>query len=350
MDIKIIQGGMGVGVSLGNLAGSVAKAGGMGVISSVNAGLYEVDFLANPEEANQRAFINEIRKAKKISEGKGAIAVNIMVATNACDKMYELAVKEEVDAIISGAGLPKNLPEYTKGTKTLAAPIVSSGKAAKLLCKLWDKNYQVIPDFFVIEGSGAGGHLGFKREEIENKTAKSLEIILKEVLEAIKPFEEEYKRKIPVYVAGGIFNGYEIAHFVKLGASGVQMGTRFIATEECDASEGYKQVILDAKDSDVVIVKSPVGMPGRAIKSPLIEKLEDGITIPPTNCNNCIKSCPKGNKTPYCISQALIDAVNGKVESGLFFCGKHVGKVNKIVSVEELMGQLMSEYRKEMES
>lgn len=348
MNIKIIQGGMGIGVSLGKLAGAVAKAGGMGVISSVNAGLHEEDFNQSPKLANQRAFQKEIRRAKKISEGNGAVAVNIMMATSSCEEMFALAVEEEVDAIISGAGLPINLPKYTKGTKTLAAPIVSSGKAAKLLCKVWDKNYQVIPDFFVVEGFEAGGHLGFKREDIENNRIKSLEKLLREVLEAIKPFEEKYDRKIPVYVAGGIFSGLDLAYFMGLGASGVQIATRFIATEECDASMAYKQVMIDAKEEDIMIVKSPVGMPGRALKSPLVKKVMSGTKIPPVSCNNCIKSCPKGNQTPYCISQALIDAVNGIWESGLFFCGSNVSRVKKLQSVEDLMNEIMSEYRKEM--
>ena len=349
MDIKIIQGGMGIGVSLGGLAGAVAKAGEMGVISSVNAGYREADFFKNPQVANARAFRDEIHKAKKTARGKGMVAVNIMVATSAYEEMYEIAVQEGVDAIISGAGLPLNLPKYTKGTKTLAAPIVSSAKAAKLLCKVWDKNYGVIPDFFVIEGVQAGGHLGFKREEIENNTAKSLEVILQEVKEVIKSYEQKYNRNIPIYVGGGVFNGYDLAYYIKLGASGVQIATRFIATNECDASLAYKEIMVDAKEEDAILVKSPVGMPGRALKNPLTEKLEDGIKVAPMSCNHCVKTCAKGNNTPYCISQALIDAVNGRWESGLFFCGSNVGRVQEIVSVEELIHQVMSEYRKEMD-
>ncbi len=338
--VPIIQGGMGIGVSLGKLAGNVAKCGGMGVISSVNAGYREKDFSKKPKEANERAFREEIRKAKRISEGSGLIGVNIMVATCAYEEMAEIAVEEGVDAIISGAGMPLNLPEITKGTSTLAAPIVSSGKAAQLICKVWDKKYDVIPDFIVIEGSQAGGHLGFKREELLEGTTSTLDTILTEVMEAIAPYEERYGYQIPIFVAGGIYNRNEIEHYMEKGACGVQIGSRFIATEECDASEGYKQVILNAGEQDILIVKSPVGMPGRAVKSPLIHNLEGGQTFPPETCNLCIKACPHGNRTPYCISRALIDGVNGKWETGLFFCGANIGRINKIVKVKELMEEL----------
>jgi len=342
----IIQGGMGVGVSLGNLAGNVAKCGGMGVISSVNAGFRETDFNVNAKEANARAFREEIKKAKKIADGQGLIAVNIMVATNFYEEMVQIAVEEKVDAIISGAGLPLDLPIYTKGTNTLAAPIISSGKAAALMCKAWEKRYGIVPDFLVLEGALAGGHLGFKMEDLEENKVESLDEILPQVLEAIAPYEELKGRKIPVFVAGGIFTGKEIAHFVEMGASGVQIATRFIATIECDASIGYKEAMLVAKEEDIVLVKSPVGMPGRAINSPLVKNLFRGETFPPKTCNICLKVCPKKNQTIYCISQALIDAVNGNWETGLFFCGANVGKVKTIVSVKELMDELLEEYNK----
>lgn len=343
--VPIIQGGMGVAISLSNLAGHVAKCGAMGVISSVNAGFASEEFQTNPKDANEKAFRQEIRRAKEIAGGKGLVAVNIMVATNFYNEMAQAAVEEGADAIISGAGLPMNLPQYTKGTPTMAAPIVSSGKAAKLICKSWDRKHGVAPDFIVIEGSKAGGHLGFKREELEDGTAETLEQILPQVLQEIKPYEEKYERKIPVFVAGGVFDGADLAHFMNIGASGAQIATRFIATEECDASQGFKDVILKAKDEDAILVKSPVGMPGRAVKSPLLNKLADGQTFPSPHCNGCLSVCPRGDKTPYCISQALIDAVQGKWESGLFFCGANVGKVNKIVKVSELIDEIMNEWR-----
>lgn len=265
LQIPIIQGGMGVGVSLGNLAGNVAANGGMGVISTVNAGYREKDFDKHPLEANLRALKSEIKRALKIANGRGMIATNIMVAVNHYEETVKQAIKAGVQAIISGAGLPMELPKFTKGTDVAAAPIVSSGKAASVICKTWDRKFGVAPDFIVIEGSNAGGHLGFKREEILEGTAQNTDDILKDVLCSIQPYEEKYARKIPVFVAGGVFDGKDMARLTKEGASGVQIATRFIATEECDASEEYKQMIISAKAEDVTIVKSPVGMPGRAL-------------------------------------------------------------------------------------
>lgn len=346
LDIPIIQGGMGVGVSLGNLAGSVAACGAMGVISSVNAGYREADFEKNPFEANIRALREEIKKAFCISKGNGMVALNVMVAVNHYEETVKAAVEEGIEAIISGAGLPLQLPELVKGTDTLIAPIVSSGKAAAVICKSWDNKYKVIPDFIVIEGPMAGGHLGFKKEEILNGSAKNPHQILPEVLEAIRPYEENYHKEIPVFVAGGVFDGRDMAAYLKEGASGVQLATRFIATEECDASDKYKQMIIKAEEEDVTIIKSPVGMPGRAIRSPLIQKLDSGDTFPPMICNLCLKACPHGSKTPYCISRALIEAVKGKREDGLFFCGANVGRVRRIVPVKELIDEIVEEWRK----
>lgn len=346
LENPIIQGGMGVGVSLGNLAGHVALNGGMGVISSVNAGYREKDFDTRPFDANLRALRSEIRKAFDISKGSGMVAVNVMVAVNYYEQTIRTAVEEGIDAVISGAGLPLNLPELVKGYDTLIAPIVSSGKAAAVICKSWDNRYGVIPDFIVIEGPMAGGHLGFKKEEILDGTAKNPSEILKDVLDAIEPFEEKYKHKIPVFVAGGVFNGKDMAQYIKEGASGVQIATRFIATEECDASLEYKQVIVEAKEEDTAIIKSPVGMPGRAIRSNLIKRLDNGDTFPPLRCNMCLKACPHGSETPYCISRALIEAVQGNTEEGLFFCGANVGRVNNIVMVKELMEEIIEEWRK----
>lgn len=345
LEIPIIQGGMGVGVSLGNLAGNVALCGGMGVISTVNAGYREPDFEKNPFEANIRALKNEIQKAFQIAKGKGMVAINAMVAVNHYEETVKAAIEAGIDAVISGAGLPFALPGLTKGTKTAAAPIVSSGKAAALICKNWDTRHNVAPDFVVIEGPKAGGHLGFKKDDILNGTAQNVTDILPDVLQAIEPYEQKYGRKIPVFVAGGIFDGKDMAEVTKRGASGVQMATRFIATEECDASLEYKQQMVQAKESDITIVKSPVGMPGRALNSPLIQKLEAGESFPPVRCNLCLKACPHGDKTPYCISRALIEAVKGNIEDGLFFCGSNVARVDRITTVKELMDSVVKEWR-----
>ena len=263
-------------MSLSNLAGNVAKCGAMGVISSVNCGYLREDFKDNPKAVNEAVFRDEIRRAKEISNGNGLVAVNIMVATNYYEDMARAAVEEGADAIISGAGLPVDLPKYTKDTDTMAAIIVSSGKAARVLCRGWDRKYKAAPDFVVIEGSLAGGHLGFKREDIEENKTQSLEEILPEVLAEVAPFEEKYCRKIPVFVAGGVFDGKDMAKFTDMGAAGAQMATRFIATVECDASDKFKEVIVNASAEDAVIVKSPVGMPGRAVKTPLLERISQG--------------------------------------------------------------------------
>ncbi|WP_022749648.1 NAD(P)H-dependent flavin oxidoreductase [Lachnobacterium bovis] len=337
----IIQGGMGVGVSLSELAGNVAKEGCMGVISSVNIGYKESDFLKNPFEANMRALKYHIQRAKEISQGNGLIAVNIMVAVSHYAETVKCAIESGADAIISGAGLPLNLPEYVKDTKALYAPIVSSKKAAELLCKRFSKKYNSIPDFMVIEGSKAGGHLGFSNKELEDHTCQDNLTILSEVLETIKPYEEKFKRKINVFLGGGIFTGQDMAIALKNGASGVQIGTRFIATKECDASETFKDVIVNAKESDIRIIKSPVGMPARAVFTPLLQNLEKGKTFFAKRCNNCLKACPKGDKIPYCISRALIEAVKGNREEGLFFCGENASRVSKIVTVKDLINEIL---------
>lgn len=345
LELPIIQGGMGVGVSLGNLAGSVAACGGMGVISTVNAGYREPDFETNPCVANIRALKNEIKKALEFAKGKGMVAINAMVAVNHYEESVQAAIDAGIDAVISGAGLPLSLPKFTKGTKTAAAPIVSSGKAAALICKRWDAKFNVAPDFIVIEGAKAGGHLGFKKEDVIGNTTPALEEILPDVLTAIEPYEQKYGRKIPVFVAGGVFDGKDMAKFTKLGASGVQMATRFIATEECDADIEYKKMMVEAKEEDVTIIKSPVGMPGRALLTPLIKRLNAGESFPPERCNLCLTACPHGKLTPYCISRALIEAVKGNREDGLFFCGANVGRIDKITTVNELMNEIITEWR-----
>jgi nitronate monooxygenase len=341
--LPIIQGGMGVGVSGSKLAGAVAKAGGVGIISGVQIGYREPDFQTNTLEANIRAMKSELRAAREMSPD-GIIGVNLMVAITHYDEMVKASIDGGADIIISGAGLPMNLPKLVEGSNMKIAPIVSSGKAATLIIKNWTKKYSRLPDLVVVEGPEAGGHLGFKREELEEDTKRPLEDIVKEVIEAVAVFEEEHGKKIPVIAAGGVYTGEDIARFIKLGAAGVQMGTRFVATNECDADPKYKQAYLDAKKEDIQIIISPVGMPGRAVRNKLIKTVEGG-RIPPKRCYDCIKKCnPKD--TPYCISKALIDAVEGNVDEGLIFVGSNAYRLEKIVSVEELMNELVSEAEK----
>lgn len=344
LEVPIIQGGMGVGISLGNLAGHVAKNGGMGVISTAHPGYRAEDFEKNPTEVNKRELAKEIQKAKEIAKGKGMVAINAMVAITDYAQMVEVAIKNKIDAIISGAGLPMNLPGFVKGTKVKIAPIVSSGKAARLICKTWDRRYHVAPDFVVIEGSEAGGHLGFHKEDVLNKTTAKLADIFKEVKETLQPFVEKYQKEIPIFVAGGVYNADDIKQFMDLGADGVQMATRFICTEECDADIKYKEAFINAKKEDIEIVKSPVGMPGRAIMTKLTERLKNDERIPVKRCYNCLVPCDV-KTTPYCISSALINAAKGNLDEGLVFSGSNGYRNDKIVTVKELMDELKEGFK-----
>ena len=339
----IIQGGMGIGVSLHKLASAVAEAGGIGVISAAQVGFKEPDFLKNNFESNVRALKKEIQLAREMAPN-GVLGVNLMVATNNYSDFVKASIEAGIDLIISGAGLPLDLPKLVAGSNVKIAPIVSSGKAASLICKTWDKKYNRIPDLVVVEGPKAGGHLGFHKENIDD-SAYSIDTIVVEVINAVKPFIEKYNKHIPVVAAGGIFDGYDIARVMNLGADGVQMGTRFVATFECDANEKYKQAYLDAKQEDIQIVTSPVGMPGRALTNEFIKKVYS--TPDKVRCYyNCLKPCdPK--TAPYCISTALINAVEGNLDEGLIFCGSNVYRIDKIISVKDLMEELVTQAEKQ---
>ena len=334
LSLPLIQGGMGVGVSLSSLAGNVAKKGAMGVISTAQIGFKKPSFLKDTKKANLEAIDEEIKHAKEISNNNGMVAVNVMVALSDYEQHVRQAVKSGVDAIISGAGLPLKLPEYVD-EKTAIAPIVSSGKAARLILNKWKRQYNRTADFIVIEGYKAGGHLGFKKEELLENTCASLKDILKDVKEVVKGFEELFNHSIPVFVAGGIYTNEDIKEMLEAGADGVQMGTRFIGTYECDASMEYKNYFINGKKEDIKIVQSPVGMPGRAFMTPFMEK-----THPIKRCFRCIASCDM-KSIPYCITQALINAVNGDCENGLVFTGTNGYRIDKLVHVSDLIDELM---------
>ena len=344
LTVPILQGGMGVGVSLGGLAGAVAACGGMGCISTADTGYREPDFEKDPVSANRRALAEEIKKAKEIAGGAGIVAINAMVATQNYADAVKTAVEAGVDAIVSGAGLPLELPGLVGKADVALAPIVSSGRAAKLILRRWAKAFGRTADFVVIEGCKAGGHLGFAEEDLLAGKCQTLDEILPEVLAEVKPFEEQFGRAIPVFVAGGVYTGEDMAHYMKQGAAGVQIATRFIPTYECDASQAYKDVLLNASAEDVRIIHSPVGMPGRALNTPLVQKLSEGMRFPPKRCARCLKGCNPA-QVPYCITHALIEAVKGNVEEGLFFCGANVGRLDKMRSVRALMDELMNEWR-----
>lgn len=342
-EVPIIQGGMGIGVSLSRLASSVACEGGIGIIATAGIGVLGTEHGESYLEASINVLRDEIRKAKEAT--KGIIGVNIMVALTNFADMVETSLAEGIDVILSGAGLPLDLPKYLKdGVKTKLVPIISSAKAARVICKRWWSRYNRLPDAFVVEGPMAGGHLGFSSEQLEDP-AYALEKIIPEVVQAVGDFEKEYGVDIPVIAAGGIFTGEDIHKYLELGASGVQMGTRFVATEECDADERFKQCYVDAKPEDLIIIESPVGMPGRAIRNDFIQSIMEGQRRPFKCPFHCITSC-NCTDSPYCIALALANAKRGNLKSGFAFAGKNAYRVDRIVPVKELIASLREEYNK----
>ena len=348
LKVPIIQGGMGVGISLGNLAGNVMKQDCMGVISAAHPGYRRANFRQDSELANCEAIEEEVAKARSIANGKGVLGINIMVASKDYASYVKAALKAKVDAIISGAGLPLELPALTKGSKVLIAPIVSSGKAMKLIAKMWDRRHNATPDFVVIEGSEAGGHLGFKKDDLVNGTCESLETVLKDVQEELTLYREKYGKEIPVFVAGGIFTGEDMARFINLGANGVQIGTRFIATEECDADIKFKEAVINAKKEDIEIVQSPTGFPGRGIMNDFMRKNKERGNVCIKNCLNCMIPCTPTD-TPYCISEALIQSAQGNLNHGLIFVGSNAWRIEKMTTVKSLIEELIQQANRVLE-
>lgn len=333
--IPIIQGGMGVGVSRGKLAGAVAKEGGIGVISTAQIGYDKPGFEGNEEKCNEEALREHIRMAKSQACG-GLVGVNVMTALKHYKEHVKIAVEEGIDVVICGAGIPFDLPELVEGSDTKIAPIVSTVRCTELLLKKWDRKYKRTADFIVVEGPKAGGHLGFGEEE-----ARSLDNIddeIKAIIASVKKYEEKYQVEIPVIVAGGVFDKEDIEHALSLGAAGVQIASRFVATYECDASDAYKQAYINAKEEDICIIKSPVGMPGRALNNAFQDKVRAGMTKV-DRCYLCLAKCNPA-EIPYCITKALVNAVKGDLDNGLIFCGANVGRIHQIVSVHELIQEL----------
>lgn len=337
--MPLIQGGMGVGVSLSGLAGAVAAEGAVGIISTAQIGYEEPDFEGNEAECNLRGIRRHIKRAKDIAGGCGMVGVNIMVALQHYKEHVTEAVKAGADVIICGAGLPMDLPELVKDGISKIAPVVSSRRAAALIMRSWDKKYQRVPDFIVVEGPKAGGHLGFSAEQLADIPEIHFEEELKGIVEEKTAYEEKYHRSIPVFAAGGVWDGADAQRVRELGADGIQAATRFVATKECDASEAYKMAYVNAAGEDIKIIKSPVGLPGRALNNAFIKRTEDSAEKI-QRCYHCIRSCNPG-KIPYCITKALIAAVNGDVENGLVFCGSNVGRVQGITTVHEVINDLM---------
>lgn len=341
----IIQGGMGVGISLSGLSSAVANEGGIGVISSVGIGQFEPDFRKDCMKANRDALRKEIQKARMLSTG--VLGLNIMVATSDYDDMVKIAFEEKIDIVFLGAGLPLKLPktltiDELKEGKTKIGVIVSSARAAQIIFQYWQKSFDHVPDAVVVEGPLAGGHLGFKKEQIDDPNFK-LENLVTDVMPVVEKFEKFFGKEIPVIAAGGIFTGADIYKFLELGANGVQMATRFVATHECDASIKFKEAYLNCEKDDLTIIDSPVGLPGRAIDNKFLRDVSAGIKKP-FNCPwKCLKTCDFEN-TPYCIAIALISAQRGKLDSGFTFAGANAYRVKEIVSVKELFQTLEKEY------
>jgi len=348
LDVKvpIIQGGMGVGISLAGLASAVANEGAIGVISSAGIGMLEPDFRTNFKEANRWALKNEIRKARKMTDG--IIGVNIMVALSDFNDLVLTALEEMVDIIFFGAGITlNNLKTLAEGKiekiTTKFVPIISSGKSARIIFQWWSRHYNYVPDAVVVEGPLAGGHLGFTREQINNPNY-ALEKLLLDVISIIIPFEDQYSKKIPVIAAGGVYTGEDIYKLINLGADGVQMATRFVTTFECDASDEFKEAYINCNNKDdIVIIESPVGMPGRAIRNRFIEDISLGIKKPFKCPWKCLKTCDF-TKSKYCIALALTNAKLGNLDEGFVFAGANAYLSNKIISVKKLIEELSKEY------
>ena len=336
--LPVIQGGMGVGISLGGLAGAVAKEGGIGIISAAQIGFREPDFDRNPREANLRAVKTEYDKARSLAP-EGVIGFNIMVAMRGWEGCVRGAGDAGADLIISGAGLPTDLPRIAGESGVKLAPIVSTEKSAQVILKYWDKKYHRIPDLLVIEGPKAGGHLGFHLGEIEELQKKYDEEVTK-ILAVVKGYEDRYAQHIPTALAGGISDRAAADHAFSLGADAIQVATRFVTTEECDADIRYKEAYVSAKESDIVIVKSPVGMPGRAIRNAFIRRVEAGEQIPHSPCHGCLHKCDP-SAIPYCITDALIHAAKGEIDEALLFCGADAWKADRIETVKEVIDSLL---------
>ena len=337
--IPIIQGGMGVKVSMASLAGAVANCGGAGTIASVGLGYGTEENDTNFVKASREGLQKEMRQAKKLTQG--VVGVNVMVALSNYEDLVRTA-SQEADFIVSGAGLPLSLPAFTEGTSVKLIPIVSSPRAADIIIKTWKRRYNRLPDAIVVEGPMAGGHLGFKLEDLKLHKGNSLENLVVDVLKVTKGYEKESGANIPVIAAGGIFDGKDVAKFLGLGAKGVQIATRFVATFECSVADKFKELYIAAREEDLVIIDSPVGMPGRAIMTKFIDRVMHGARVPFKCSYLCLKTC-NPQTAPYCIAEALCNAIKGDLDNAVVFAGSDVVKVKKIVSVKELMNEIVNE-------
>ena len=339
IEIPIIQGGMGVRVSSSSLASAVSNEGALGVIAAVGLGEECGDEKRDYKMRSRMELTNIIRDTRRMT--KNPFGVNIMCVLTNYDELVEAAQAESVDVIISGAGLPLRLPSLIKNDKTKLIPIVSSARAALIICSTWARRYKRLPDAIIVEGPLAGGHLGYSMVELADEENFSLDKILVEVLTVARAFEND-KVRIPVIAAGGVFDGKDIARVMRLGASGVQMATRFVCTHECDVSLQYKEAYIAAKKEDIVIIQSPVGMPGRVIRNEFVKKVTEGAQVAFGCEYKCLHTCDT-QKINYCIAKALLNAYRGDLNNGFAMCGSNAYRIKKIVSVKELISELVTE-------
>jgi len=340
--IPIVQGGMGVRVSLSSLASAVANEGGIGTISSI--GLGDVEASKNEyERISREALVKEIKRAKTLTNGH--LAVNFMGVLSNADDLVRAAVQEGIRIIVYGAGLPMKLPDVAPDPNVSLVPIISSPRVADLILRVWNKRFNRIPDAFVLEGPLAGGHLGFSEEQLAKLDEFSLEKLLPEVLKTIHPYEDKYGKKIPVIAAGGIYDGRDIARMLGLGASGVQMATRFVCTDECDVSMNFKQAYLDAKEENIVNYLKARSACRDAPSGTSFSRTSRSRKRLKINCSyKCLTMC-KIDKAKYCIALALVNSYRGDTDSGLIFCGQNAYRVDKITTVHELILELLGELR-----
>jgi len=343
--IPIVQGGMGVRVSLASLAAAVAEEGGIGTISSIGLGDFEAA-QHEYERISREALQEEIRKARDMT--RGVVAVNFMGVLSNVEDLLQTAVREGIQMIVFGAGLPMRLPKIVTDPEVNLVPIVSSARGAELILRGWAKRFERTAGAIILEGPLAGGHLGFTVEQLGHLDDFTLEKLVPELVEAIKPYEDRFGNAIPIIAAGGIFTGRDIARMLSLGASGVQMATRFVCTVECNASQEFKQTYLDAAEDEIVIIKSPVGLPGRAIRNRFLKNLETVDKLQIKCPYHCLTVC-KVAEAKFCIAQALVNAYRGDIDHGLVFCGQNAYRIDKIVTVKELIAELLSELRTALE-
>jgi nitronate monooxygenase len=326
---------MGVRVSSSRLVSVVSNEGAFGVIASVGLGEELPDMTPVYATRAETGLRQAIQNTKKHT--RNPFGVNIMCALTNYDNLAQVSCDEGVAAIISGAGLPMKLPALVSDRHVKLIPIVSSARAAGLICKTWQKRFSRLPDALVVEGPLAGGHLGFSHEQVEDVEAFRLERLVTEVIEIARLYGG-----IPVVAAGGVFDGNDIAKFLRLGAAGVQMATRFVCTHECDASDAYKETYIKCRKEDIVIIHSPVGMPARVIRNDFVERNLRGEKVTFGCPYHCLLTCEPA-VARYCIAQALVASYRGEMDKGYAMCGANAWRCNKIVSVHELVQELVQE-------